>query len=142
MLIGPHCTNILVKILVDTAHITVVQVEGPSGGITILQWRPVIISYKRGSWSVTIVSKGLLNIMKNFPNTKFDIHGHTDNTGDDAMNLDLSKRRAASVKKYFMDKSIDGSRLFPEGYGETKPITTNDTPEGRQQNRRVEIKLR
>ncbi|HRY98614.1 MAG TPA: OmpA family protein [Bacteroidales bacterium] len=84
----------------------------------------------------------IVSIMKNFPNTKFDIHGHTDNTGDDAMNLDLSKRRSASVKKYFMDKGIDGSRLFPEGYGETKPIATNDTPEGRAQNRRVEIKLR
>ena len=84
----------------------------------------------------------IVKIMKQYPNTKFNIHGHTDNTGDDAMNLDLSKRRAASVKKYFMDKGIAADRLFPEGFGETRPIATNDTPEGRAENRRVEIKMR
>lgn len=84
----------------------------------------------------------IVAIMNAFPNTRWDIMGHTDNTGDDAMNLDLSKRRAASVKKYFMDKGISASRLFSEGYGESKPIATNDTPEGRAQNRRVEIKMK
>ncbi|HOI00535.1 MAG TPA: OmpA family protein [Bacteroidales bacterium] len=84
----------------------------------------------------------IVMIMNRFPNASFDIHGHTDNTGGAALNLDLSKRRAASVKKYFVNKGIDASRLFTEGYGQDKPIATNDTPEGRAQNRRVEIKIR
>lgn len=84
----------------------------------------------------------IISIMKRFPNLSFDIHGHTDNTGSESLNLDLSKRRAASVKKYFTEKGINASRLFNEGYGQSNPIADNTTPEGRAANRRVEIKVR
>jgi outer membrane protein OmpA-like peptidoglycan-associated protein len=69
------------------------------------------------------------------------IEGHTDNRGDPAMNLDLSKRRAASVKTWLIQHGIDSARLDSEGYGLTRPIQTNDTNEGRQANRRVEFKI-
>ena len=72
---------------------------------------------------------------------KMMIEGHTDNRGAAAMNLDLSKRRAASVKSWLMQHGIEPGRLDSEGYGMTRPIQTNDTNEGRQANRRVEFKI-
>lgn len=69
--------------------------------------------------------------------TKLRIEGHTDNVGDDASNLDLSKRRAASVMKYLVDAGVDGGRMVSEGYGETQPVADNKTDKGRQLNRRV-----
>jgi len=82
-----------------------------------------------------------LNIMKANPQTRFSIYGYTDNTGSVDFNLQLSKDRAYSVKKYFTDKGITGNRLDAEGFGIKNPKATNDTPEGRDLNRRVEIKM-
>lgn len=77
--------------------------------------------------------------LKEWPKAKGEISGHTDNVGTAKYNLGLSQRRAASVKKYLVEKfSIAPERLTTEGYGETKPIATNKTKEGRQQNRRIE----
>jgi outer membrane protein OmpA-like peptidoglycan-associated protein len=72
---------------------------------------------------------------------KMRIEGHTDNRGAAAMNLDLSKRRAASVATWLVQHGIESGRLSSEGYGITKPIDTNDTDAGRQANRRVEFKI-
>ena len=69
------------------------------------------------------------------------IDGHTDNVGAYDMNMDLSRRRAESVKKYLMDKGVDGSKLETNGYGYTKPIADNKTAAGRQKNRRVEMNV-
>jgi outer membrane protein OmpA-like peptidoglycan-associated protein len=69
------------------------------------------------------------------------IEGHTDNRGDAAMNLDLSKRRAASVRIWLEQHGVEGNRLESEGYGLTKPIESNDTDAGRLANRRVEFKI-
>jgi outer membrane protein OmpA-like peptidoglycan-associated protein len=69
------------------------------------------------------------------------IEGHTDNRGNADMNLDLSKRRAASVRQWLVDHGIDSGRLESEGYGLTRPIASNDTDEGRALNRRVEFKI-
>jgi outer membrane protein OmpA-like peptidoglycan-associated protein len=69
------------------------------------------------------------------------IEGHTDNRGAAEMNLDLSKRRAASVRQWLVDHGIDSGRLESEGYGLTRPIASNDTDEGRALNRRVEFKI-
>ena len=79
--------------------------------------------------------------MKQYPQTKWDIEGHTDDVGKDASNLDLSDRRAASVKNYFISKGISADRLTSKGYGETRPIADNKTAAGRAQNRRTEIHL-
>jgi len=68
------------------------------------------------------------------------IEGHTDSQGDEDHNLDLSRRRAESVRQFLVDEyGIDMSRLEAQGFGEAMPVADNDTPEGRQQNRRVEL---
>lgn len=81
----------------------------------------------------------ILNIMKKDPSLKFEIDGHTDNTGNAAHNLTLSQQRGDAVKSQLISMGIDGSRLSTKGFGDTKPIDTNDTPEGKANNRRVEF---
>ena len=73
------------------------------------------------------------------PEYKLTIAGHTDNQGDPLKNLDLSDRRALSVKLYLMKKGVDISRMTSIGYGDTKPVADNKTAAGRKQNRRVEF---
>ncbi|MDZ7263289.1 MAG: OmpA family protein [candidate division KSB1 bacterium] len=73
------------------------------------------------------------------PDIPFEIHGHTDNTGTDDHNLVLSEKRAAAVQQYLLNKGITRSRMTIKGFGRTKPVETNDTEEGRQKNRRVQI---
>ncbi|MBD3297499.1 MAG: OmpA family protein [candidate division Zixibacteria bacterium] len=68
------------------------------------------------------------------------IEGHTDNQGDDTYNQELSEKRAAAVKTYICSEyGVAGDRLQTDGFGESKPVDSNDTPEGRQNNRRVEL---
>jgi OmpA-OmpF porin, OOP family len=69
------------------------------------------------------------------------IEGHTDSRGREAMNLDLSRRRAASVRQYLVNKGISANRLESEGYGPARPIADNATEEGRAKNRRVEFTI-
>lgn len=80
-------------------------------------------------------------VLKEFDKTVVDIAGHADSTGPDDKNLDLSQRRAGSVSGYLAGQGINAQRLIATGYGETRPIASNDTAEGRAQNRRVEITL-
>jgi len=82
----------------------------------------------------------IADMMKAHTDLKILVEGHTDNTGDAAHNQTLSEQRAASVVKYLSTKGgIDASRLSSKGFGPTKPAKPNDTPEGRQANRRVEL---
>ncbi|MCK8497269.1 adventurous gliding motility protein AgmC [Myxococcus fulvus] len=69
------------------------------------------------------------------------IEGHTDDQGNDAANLDLSRRRAANVRAFLVKEGIDAGRLESQGYGETKPVDTNKTAKGRENNRRVEFNI-
>lgn len=69
------------------------------------------------------------------------ISGHADNIGEDVYNQKLSERRARSVVAYLVDNGIGAERLMAEGFGESKPVSTNDTEEGRQQNRRVQVRI-
>jgi outer membrane protein OmpA-like peptidoglycan-associated protein len=85
--------------------------------------------------------QSIANIMKEYPNTTFHIEGHTDSRGSDAYNMKLSKERAASVMNYLTTIGMTANRLTSEGYGEARPVATNNTAAGRQQNRRVEISL-
>jgi len=71
-----------------------------------------------------------------------DVEGHTDSTGTHEYNQGLSEKRADSVKGYLVDNGVASSRVNAVGYGETRPKASNDTPEGRQLNRRVEIHIR
>jgi outer membrane protein OmpA-like peptidoglycan-associated protein len=80
-------------------------------------------------------------ILKRHPDWKLRIDGHTDGIGNDAANLELSKRRAGAVKAALMDRyGIAAVRLSSDGHGEAAPKDTNDTPEGRARNRRVELR--
>ncbi|MGB0887130.1 MAG: OmpA family protein [Vicingaceae bacterium] len=81
----------------------------------------------------------VLRLIKENPGIELEIRGHTDNVGTPENNQLLSKKRAAAVKDYLVKKGVKASTIFSKGFGETKPITTNDTVEGKAQNRRVEF---
>ena len=81
----------------------------------------------------------LVVILDKYPDTNIEIQGHTDNSGTDKYNMNLSKRRASAVSYYLMQKSISSRRLTTKGYGESAPNYSNDTEDGRSQNRRVEF---
>lgn len=83
----------------------------------------------------------LVELLTKNENISIEISGHTDNVGTAAYNLELSGKRAESVKTYLVSKQIAGSRLTAIGYGQTKPIADNTTEEGRAKNRRTEFKI-
>ena len=70
-----------------------------------------------------------------------EVVGHTDSRGSDSYNQKLSERRANSVVQYLVGKGIDASRMQPVGMGEASPVADNETDEGRERNRRVELKI-
>ncbi|MEO5345227.1 MAG: OmpA family protein [Magnetococcus sp. YQC-9] len=82
----------------------------------------------------------VVTVLKNNPNVRIEVQGHTDNTGKPAHNDRLSKARAESVKQYLVKKGIDAKRLTAAGFGANKPVAPNTTPDGRAKNRRVELK--
>jgi len=82
----------------------------------------------------------IVEVFKENPHIKkVSIEGHTDNQGSDSYNQKLSDQRAKSVLDYLVGKGIDAKRLTSKGFGESKPIGSNDTEEGKEQNRRVEF---
>lgn len=80
-------------------------------------------------------------VMKRNPRLKIEVRGHTDATGSAAHNMQLSQRRARAVVQYLIKQGISPERLVARGFGETQPVATNNTPEGRQKNRRTEFKV-
>lgn len=80
-------------------------------------------------------------VLNKYNKTYVDVIGHTDNTGSDEYNNDLSRRRASSVASYLQSQKVMGERMIVRGYGESMPIADNSTAAGRQQNRRVEIQI-
>ena len=93
----------------------------------------------KGSFYPTLNSVAL--VLKKYDRTLVDVNGHTDSSGDDAYNYGLSQRRALSVANYLNGQGVDGRRFSVVGFGETQPIASNNTAEGRAANRRVEIQL-
>ncbi|WP_066225619.1 OmpA family protein [Formosa haliotis] len=85
--------------------------------------------------------RNLVEILKAYPNVSVKIGGYTDNTGDSNANLKLSGDRAMNVMKEMIAMGIDANRLSAEGYGEQHPVASNDTEEGRAQNRRIALKV-
>jgi OOP family OmpA-OmpF porin len=83
--------------------------------------------------------RSILALLNEDPGLKFAIEGHTDNQGGPKVNGPLSEKRAAAVKAWLVNQGIDGGRLTSKGLGQTKPLDTNDTAEGRANNRRVEF---
>jgi outer membrane protein OmpA-like peptidoglycan-associated protein/opacity protein-like surface antigen len=82
-----------------------------------------------------------LGVLTDFQDVRLEVQGHTDSAGDDDYNLDLSQRRAQAVVNWFVERGIDAGRFEPHGFGETRPIATNDTAAGKAENRRVEFQL-
>jgi outer membrane protein OmpA-like peptidoglycan-associated protein len=80
-------------------------------------------------------------VVNEFEQTVIEVAGHTDNTGEDAYNQQLSVRRADTVATYLTTRNVRGDRIIEVGVGEARPVATNDTPDGRQANRRVELTL-
>lgn len=120
------------------------EVERVGDGIKITM-NESIVNFAFNSSDLTSVTKTnldkLAQVLVNNPDTNINIYGHTDDKGTDAYNLSLSERRANSVKSYLISKGIASSRMFAKGEGESMPVATNSTDEGRAKNRRVEFAI-
>lgn len=81
------------------------------------------------------------SVLAQYPKTYIDVYGHTDSDGSDAYNQTLSERRADSVAGYLVSHGVQSARIATRGFGETQPIASNATEEGKAANRRVEIKI-
>jgi outer membrane protein OmpA-like peptidoglycan-associated protein/uncharacterized protein YidB (DUF937 family) len=106
-----------------------------------------VINFATGSAQIPPDSDDYLNrvamALKSAPGgTILEIGGHTDNTGDAASNLTLSQQRAEAVRSYLIQQGVHGDMLIAKGYGDTKPLGSNDTEEGKFHNRRIEFSLR
>ena len=103
------------------------------------------VTFKTGSAELTEDSRyeltNLKNALKDYPNMKIELAGHTDNVGNPDANVALSNSRAMSVYNYLISKGISGDRLTAVGYGAAVPLVDNDTPENRAKNRRTEFKI-
>lgn len=103
------------------------------------------IKFETGKATIKKESYGILDevvkVMQENPTYDLEIHGHTDDKGDDAKNMKLSEDRAASVRTYLEGKGVAANRLKSYGHGETMPVADNKTAAGRAQNRRVEFKV-
>lgn len=103
------------------------------------------INFETGSDKLTPSSYDILNnmgaMLKEYPQMVIEVAGHTDDVGDDKLNLALSQKRAEAVKTYLTDKGVNAKQINAKGYGETKPIADNTTDEGKLKNRRVEFSV-
>ncbi len=103
------------------------------------------ITFLFGSDEITaegiVILNDVVRILNQHPEFDIAIEGHTDNTGDKNLNLELSQQRAASVMNYLISQGIQSERLNATGYGESKPIASNDTAEGRATNRRIDFEV-
>ncbi len=101
------------------------------------------IFFETGIYTLKETSKNelvrIIDLMKIYPSLKVEIQGNTDNVGGEAFNIDLSQKRANVVKDYLTVRGIDATRLVAVGNGYSKPRATNDTPEGKALNRRIEM---
>lgn len=123
--------------------------EKPKETVTLAPPKLVIsekIYFETGKSRLLPQSNQMLDVVAEFlkkhPELKrVLIEGHTDSTGPMALNMNLSQARAESVRRYLISKKVSASRLSAKGYGPTRPVASNDTPEGREKNRRVEFTI-
>ena len=103
------------------------------------------VFFNTGKWDVQKDSYAeldrLVALLEDIPSLKIEISGHTDNIGAESFNELLSQRRADEVVRYLVGKGVDNNRLTAQGYGQSKPVETNDTAEGRALNRRTEFEI-
>jgi outer membrane protein OmpA-like peptidoglycan-associated protein len=126
------------------------QLQGTGVGVTrvgdeIVLNMPGNVTFATNSSDVKANFFGVLNsvalVLKEYEKTVIEVAGHTDSSGADSYNQSLSERRARSVGHYLNSQGIDQMRLITIGYGESRPIADNESSNGRQQNRRVELTL-
>jgi outer membrane protein OmpA-like peptidoglycan-associated protein len=103
------------------------------------------VLFKSGSFELLTAARERLakvsGIVLAYPNLHLAVEGHTDSVGTDEYNRQLSERRAEAVRDYLVQQGISSDAIAASGFGKSEPVATNDTPEGRQQNRRVELVL-
>ena len=101
------------------------------------------VNFESGKATITqdsyISLMKVVDIMETFKEATFEIVGHTDNVGSKEKNKQLSADRAAAVKNFLVENGISESRMTTSGMGDSKPVASNKTPEGRAQNRRIEF---
>jgi outer membrane protein OmpA-like peptidoglycan-associated protein len=127
----------------DTVPGAQVQSTQPATAATPLVFPPARIPFASGKSDIPPGSTGALDevvrMLKDNPTVKIEIQGHTDNVGDDVLNLRLSMERAEAVKRYLVEQGIAADRLVARGYGESRPTAGNGTAGGRTANRRIEF---
>ena len=120
-------------------------VDVTSDGQSILVNLPNGVTFPVDSYTIQPSFRATLDDVANslikYPNSLIDVYGHTDSTGSDAYNQSLSERRAMAVRDYLISRGVGAARIRSQGFGETQPIASNETEEGRSANRRVEIKI-
>ncbi len=114
-------------------------------GDSIILNMPGNITFDTDSSAISANFYGILDsvtkVINEYEKTYIDIYGHTDSVGQASYNMTLSQKRADSVSQYFQSRQVVAQRIMTKGLGESDPVAPNDTPQGRAQNRRVEIKL-
>lgn len=125
----------------DSAVDKALSAEKPEEKVIRLDY----VYYKTGSAELDDKSKyeldNLVAVLNKYPNMTIEISSHTDSDGDDASNMTLSQERSRSVFNYLIGKQVATGRLRSKGYGETKPVDTNDTDQGKAKNRRTEFQI-
>ena len=115
------------------------KVERVGEGIVVEFNDKILFGFDKSDLSAS--AEGNLNkladVLKNNPDTYIEVQGHTDAKGSDTYNMTLSQKRATAVANYLIKRGVSASRVTTKGYGKTAPVATNDTEEGRAQNRRV-----
>lgn len=126
-----------------TAGTGVDVTETPNGDGILVNFPDVTFAVNSTTISPQMRSTldGVAQSMIDYPNSLIDVMGHTDSTGSEQYNLDLSRRRAESVANYLVSRGVARARVETIGYGEQYPIADNTTETGRAQNRRVEIRI-
>ena len=115
------------------------KVERVGEGINVTFNEKILFGFDKSDLSATAQGNldKLAAVLKEYPDTDIEIQGHTDSKGADDYNMKLSERRAGAVADYLRAKGISSSRITTKGFGKTAPIASNETEEGRAQNRRV-----
>ncbi len=121
------------------------DVEVVRNGDDLLLNMPSGITFETNSYAIQPQFRQTLDnvasTLAQYDKTYIDVYGHTDSTGGDAINIPLSQNRAKSVADYLTMRGVTSARIGTQGFGASQPLASNDTPDGRQKNRRVEIKI-
>ena len=117
------------------------EVKRVGEGIVVNFKEKVLFGFDRSDLSNTATNNlsKLVDVLKKYPDTNIEILGHTDNVGSATYNQTLSEKRAGSVASYLKNNGISSARVTTRGLGETDPVASNDTDDGRAANRRVEF---